>query len=338
MADNFVGFEIATYVVTASIVLAGVLIGFGRGFGNKKLENFGKEEFFQAVVNSAIIGAFAAIISLINEVSSSINSGQMCGTDKLIISQLICIFQDLSDKIFLLVQEMMKLSNTIAYYQTLSLNFDILTIQPFANLSTVLNWFSVENIILQSVIIVININITLLNFIGQNALLLLFPLGLVFRTFFATRRIGAFLIGLTIGLYLFYPSFVFIFPSPADEIANTTANLSAINSRVYYSAVPIIDLNDNNALAAKLDVLSGRCFNSNSSACQNATQGLQRQDVDFVSDLGVAMQMISATTGKALVYLALAPLLSLLITAIFVKEITKIFGGEFAFDSGFKMV
>ncbi|MFH1222276.1 MAG: hypothetical protein V1492_04275 [Candidatus Micrarchaeota archaeon] len=331
MADTFAGMEIAVVVVTASLVLAGILIGVGRAFSYKRVENFGVEEFFQSLVNAAIVGGFASIVGLINTVSTSAFETS-CGAGKTVVEQLICLFSATSSSLFAMMQELLRLANTVGYYQTLNLNFGSVAVQPFTNLSSVSLMLSAQTLILQLVLIMINLNLAVLNFVGQNALLLIFPIGLVFRTFFATRRVGAFLIGLAIGMYLLYPSFIMIFPSPQYEIGNATANITAMNNKIYYSAVPIVDLNDNYALGAKLDVLSGRCFDSNSTLCQNVTAGLQRQDVDFVGDLAAIIQQASAVTGKALVYLVVAPLLSLLITVIFVKEITKIFGSEIGID------
>jgi len=327
MADDFVGVEIATIVVTASIVLAGILIGVGRAFSYKKIESFGVEEFFQSLINGAIVGAFAAITELIDSVSSGVVEG-VCGTGETVIEQLTCVFESTGASIFSLLQELIKLMNTVGYYQTLSLDFSILSIQPFANLSSVSIILSVQTVILQLIMVLINLNTEILNFIGQNALLLIFPIGLVFRTFFATRKVGAFLIGLSIGMYILYPSFIMIFPSPEAEIANATMNITAINDNVFYSAVPVIDLTDNAALATKLDVMSGRCFDSNSTECLNATAGYAREEVDFVGDLTVAIQISSIATAKALMFLVVAPLLSLIITVIFIKELTKILGGE----------
>ena len=65
MAEDFVGMNIAILVVSASIVLSGILIGVGRGLGYKKLEHFGIVELIQSMINAAIIGSFATIISLI---------------------------------------------------------------------------------------------------------------------------------------------------------------------------------------------------------------------------------------------------------------------------------
>ncbi|MEM3075244.1 MAG: hypothetical protein QW590_00250 [Candidatus Bilamarchaeaceae archaeon] len=331
MAGEFVGAEIAAIVVLASVVLSGIFIGVGRAFGYKRVENFGVEEFFQSIVNGAIIGAFATIVALIDSVSAGIAPG-VCGAEDKVISQLTCVFETTSTSMFSLLQELMRLLNTIGYYQTLTLNFDVISIQPFVNLAALSLIFSAETLIVQIILILINLNLEILNFIGANALLFILPIGLVFRTFFATRRVGAFLIGLAIGMYLLYPAFVMMFPSPQTDIENATANITAINNKVYYSAVPIVDLNDNYALAAKLDVMSGRCFDSSSENCQNATHGLRREDVDFVGDMTIASQLSAIAIGKALMYLVVAPLLSLLITVIFVKEITKILGSEIGLD------
>jgi hypothetical protein len=327
MAGDFVGMEIAALVVTASIVLAGILIGVGRAFSYKRIENFGIDELIQSVINAAIIGAFAAIIELVNSVSSSVIEG-VCGEGPTVIEQLACIMETTKVEVFSLFQELIRLTNTIGYYQSLTLDFNVLVVQPFTNLSALSAIFSIQLLLLQLIMVFVDLNVQILNFIGQNALLLLFPIGLVFRTFFATRRVGGFLIGLAIGAYLLYPSFVIIFPDPQEDIINATANVSGFNNKSYYSATPIIDLNDNYALAEKLDVMSGRCFDSDSPECQNATLGLDREDVDFVGDLTVIAQKNSIAISKILLYLVVAPLFSLIITVIFIKEITRLLGSE----------
>ncbi len=327
MAEDFVGMEIAALVVTASIVLAGILIGIGRAFSYKRIENFGIDELIQSVINAAIIGAFAAIIELVNSVSSSVIEG-VCGEDATVIAQLSCLMETTKINVFSLFQELVVLINTVGFYQSMTLDFDVLVLQPFTNLGAVSAIFSLQLLLLQLIMVFVDLNVQILNFIGQNALLLLFPIGLVFRTFFATRRVGGFLIGLAIGAYLLYPSFVIIFPDPQADILNATANVSEFNNKSYYAAAPIIDLNDNYALAEKLDVMSGRCFDSDSPECVNATAGLARDDVDFVGDLTVIAQKNSIAISKILLYLVVAPLFSLIITFIFIKEITKVLGSE----------
>ena len=327
MADDFVGMYIATMVVTASIVLAGILIGIGRAFTYKRLENFGIEEFIQSVINAAIIGAFAVIIELANTISTSILEEDVCGTGT-VIEQLVCLMDGTSIALFSLFQETVKLVNTLGYYQSMVLDFDFLSIQPFVNLSAMSLILSVQLLLLQFLIVFVDLNVQVLTFIGQNALLIIFPIGLVLRTFFATRRIGGFLIGLAIGVYLLYPSFIMIFPDPQEDVLNATGNVTEFNGKSFYAAVPIIDLNDNYALAEKLDVMSGRCFDSDSPECIAAVEGLDREDVDLVGDLTVIAQKNGIAISKVLLYLVLAPLFSLVITVIFIKEMTRILGGE----------
>jgi len=326
MPDEFVGMEIATLVVTASIVLAGILIGIGRGFAYKRLEAFGLEELVQSVINAAIIGGFAAIVALVNEISASIVE-DTCGTGS-VLEQTICVMETNSISLFSMFQETVKLTNTLGYYQSLTLDFGFLAVQPFVNLDTMSSLFSLQVILIQSLIVLVELNVQIMSFIGENALLLLFPIGLVLRTFFVTRKVGGFLIGLSIGLYLLYPSFIMIFPDPVEEVDAAAANITAFNDKAYYSAAPVIDLNDDYALAGKLDVMSGRCFESDTPECVAEVSGLEREDVDFIGDITMIAQQNSTAIAKVLLYLILAPLFSLIVTIIFVKEMTRVLGGE----------
>ncbi|MFZ5501572.1 MAG: hypothetical protein ACOY58_06660, partial [Candidatus Micrarchaeota archaeon] len=102
MADGFIGVEIAVVVVTASIVLAGLMVGLGRAFGIKRLEHFGLEELIQSVINAAIIGSFAAVIELVAMVSSSVVTESCAQGDVMV--QLSCMLGGLNDSLFLMLQ------------------------------------------------------------------------------------------------------------------------------------------------------------------------------------------------------------------------------------------
>ncbi|HID73153.1 TPA: hypothetical protein EYP38_04375, partial [Candidatus Micrarchaeota archaeon] len=258
MAGEFIGVEIAVTVVIASILLAGILIGVGRAFSYKRVEHFGVEELVQSVVNAAIIGAFAAIMELVNVVSSSVVAETCAEGDA--IAQLICTIEGLDMHLFSMFQELVRLTDVLGYYQSLSLSLSSISIQPFTNLSGMSDLFMSQLLSLQFLLVFLELNLQILYFVAQNALLLLFPLGLVLRTLFATRKLGGFLIALSLGLYILYPSFVLIFPDPSADLQNATYDISAFNNNSMYAAVPVVDLNDNYALAGKLDVMSGRCY------------------------------------------------------------------------------
>ena len=337
MAGEFIGMEIAVMVVTASIILAGILIGVGRAFGYKRVEFFGVEELVQSIVNAAIIGSFAAVISLVGVVSTSIVT-EVC-TEGTITEQLICTLSGLSTGLFALFQGLLKTLTMLGYYQTISLDFSTFAISPLTNLSSISEVFSAQLLLLNLLLILVELNIQITEFIGQNALALLFPLGLVLRKLFATRRVCGFLIALGIGLYLFYPAFVLVFPNPIDDLNISTTAIENFTNNSYYATAPVIDLNDNYAIAGKLDILSGRCLEenmSNTSACSefmeqhNITNMTEQQNLslDLSGDLTFIVQSNNHALSKSLLYAVIAPLFSLLITVVFVKELSTLLGSE----------
>jgi len=148
---------------------------------------------------------------------------------------------------------------------------------------------------------------------------------------------------------VFYPTFVLVFPGPQDDIANTTTLMSTFNNNSFYAPVPVVDLNSNYALAGKLDVMSGRCAplnlsmlnatanqtnttvtnlsNATISACQNFTN-VTASSTDFSGDITVVTGSTTNALAKSLLYTVVAPLFSLLITGVFVKELGSLLGSE----------
>ncbi len=332
MAEDFAGMGIAVIVVTASIVLAGILIGLGRAFGYKRIEQFGIEELIQSIVNAAIIGSFAAIVALVASVSSSLVTEGCSATS--VAAQLLCSLTNVNTALLSMLEELMRLLGTLTYYQGLSLNFGAFTILPMASLSSISGALSVQLLLLNLTMILVSLNVQTTAFISASVLGILFPTGLILRTLFATRKVGGFLIGLAIGLYLFYPTFVLIFPDPTPGINNATAAMQAFDNNTYYSPVPVVDLNDNYALAGKLDVMSGRCSNnianiSNGSRCFNLTAGIgNNTTTDLSGDLTYISKADSDAISQSLLYSVVAPIFSLLVTAVFVKELSSLLGSE----------
>jgi len=360
MAIELAGIGVAVIVVTASIVLAGIMIGIGRAFGYKQIEYFGIEEFLQSILNAAIIGSFAAIIELIGAVSSSVVTGKCAQGD--IVAQLTCVLGSVNGALFAHLQQLVMALNLVGYYQGISLDFGAFAISPFANLASVSGMLSMQLMAINAIMMLVALNQQIAAFIGQNALGLIFPAGLVLRTFFATRKLGGFLIALALGLFVFYPTFILIFPDPVPSITNSTAVIANFTGNSYYATVPVIDLNDNGAIAAKLDLLSGRCrpsnynltnlttynvtYDANGTAIVNITNMTSvtnstlcddylirnnltaNTTVDMTGDLTLLTQASNNALSKSLLYAAIAPLFSLVITIVFVRELALLLGSE----------
>jgi len=355
MAGEFPGVEIAVIIVTASILLAGIMMGLGKALGYKRIESFGVEELIQSIVNAAIIGSFAAIIELVAVISGTIVTPS-CSEGN-VVEQLRCTLTGLNDGIFLMFQELVRTLNILGFYQSISLDFGAFAIAPFENLASVSAALSAQLLSINAIIILVGLNIQIAEFVGANALGLLFPIGLVLRTLFATRKVGGFLIALSIGLYLFYPAFVLIFPDPMEDVDNSYFTMKNFTNNSFYASMPVVDLNGNYALAGKLDLMSGHCFGienlSNSTACNQTLidQGFrintsntsnvtvwetvmpENLSTDFTGDLTMISQSNSRSIAKSLLYSVVGPIFSLIITVVFVKELASILGSEIGLNT-----
>lgn len=301
---------LAGTVVSFSIILSGILIGLGKTLNSKRLEHFGTEELIQSVINAALVGAYSAIIIAATEISKGIITGTACTAGDA-IENLQCIFSNLSEDIFALLTKVVSLNEIVSYYQTITLDFATFSIQPMSGLSSITSILGGQVLTLQALLTISQLQVQLLGFFAPQLLTFFLPAGLIFRSFFSTRKLGGFLIALSIGAYLFYPAFILIFPVPV--LNDTIINLTNTTNKTIYKTSPILDLNDNYAIAGRLD---------------NMSTG------DFTGDLTLAAQQITKAISSLSMFVIIAPLFSLIITVIFIKEVTEIFGGEFFFAVG----
>ncbi|MBN2478587.1 hypothetical protein JXB01_04835 [Candidatus Micrarchaeota archaeon] len=300
------GLDIAVTVVTIFIILSGILIGIGRALSIKRIELFGIEELLQSIINGALIGAAGAIVVAVDQISSDYFTPYCEQTS--IVPGLTCVFQSLAESLFLFLQHLTTMNNTLGYYQSLVLEFGSFSIQPFMNLSGISSIFGFHILLTSILLIMVDLNIQILSFISENALGLIFSLGLIFRSFFATRKLGGFLIALALGLYVLYPSLIMVFPPPIQEINNSTMIIEVFNNNTNYSAVPILDLNDNYAIAERMDLMS--------------------VNQSFVGNVTYISERTTNTISQASFYSFIAPVFSLIITVVFVRELGSVLGGD----------
>ncbi len=319
------GFEIALLVVSAAILLSGIILGIGRSLNNKKLEQFGIEELLQSIINAAIIGAFATITASYESIADSLSPVEC--TEGNVLDQYLCVIDLNQEFISTALNELIKISLILGYYQTLTLDFSAFQIMPFANLDQISNLISMTINQLHFYFTVLQAEKEFGLFIKDSSLTIFLTLGIIFRTFFATRKLGGLLIASSIAAYLIYPSFVLVFPQQTNVTNSTIDYLINFTNNSAYAPVPIIDLNDNYAIAAKLDVMSGRCGFSNTTECVNATTDYN-QSIDFTGDLTLITQKSSEISARAFIFAILAHIISLIISVVFVWEAGRIIGGE----------
>lgn len=300
-------------VITLSLILSGIFIGLGRAFGNRKFEMFGIEELLQSIINAGILGAVAVLEATISSIGSGFFIEKKCGSGGIAAEWVSCMLTNISNSVFSLLQGLVKTLSTVGYYQQLTLDFSAFSIQPLANLSSISAMLGSQAETAQLLLMLLNLNLQIIDFIIKSGFPLLFAAGLVFRAFFATRRLGGFLIALALGFFLFYPTIILMFPDPSPEIGIAAARMGNFTNSSVYAPWPILDLNGNDAIAQKLDSMSG--WGANATA-------------DMSGDLTIITRTNANALSGVLMYAVIAPLFALLVTIVFIKELGDILGAE----------
>lgn len=302
--------DIAAQVISIMIILSGIAIGLGRAIGSKRLELFGMEELAQSIFNAAVVGVFAVVVATITQISSDIDF-LTCGGG--LPEELQCQMASVVDVGFSLMAESEKTALALGYYESLVLYFGSFDIQILKGLQPMRETLGEGIKMLNINCTFASMNSQLANFIAQTMLAVFLPLGIIFRSFFATRKIGGFLIGAAIGFYLLFPYFILIVPSPLPIIDSVMASFKAINENANYATMPIADLNDNNAVANKLYGLS---------------MG------DFIGSLMVAIKGLADVNGALFVYVIIGPLIALAANVVFILAMTELLGAHFVLNVG----
>ncbi len=322
-AIGWTGWEtIAIELITLMITLAGMVYGIGVALDSVKLKNFGSNEIAQGIINAAIIGAIVIIMGAITSMSSGFFPDKMCGSSNQSVDWLACKYSNLSQNLSVTEQELAHVTYITSYYQSMVLNFnhngstDIqsLMVQPLKGLGGSINTINTDMVTLNVIDTDIGLNVIIFSFISTMFMLFLFPFGLILRSFFMTRKLGGFLIALSLGLFIIYPLFILPFDSPQKDVSELNEALANFTSNSNYATIPLIDLNSNNAVAQRLDYISYNFDNG----------------VDFIGGLTILCSELAHIISLLISYVFLAPLFSLLLTVVFIKETYDLFSGDFS--------
>ncbi len=186
----------------ATILLGGILMGMGIAFRIKKLELAGREEIVQAIMTGIIVGAFVVFAA---EAGAASGECGLPGGNTAFINSYSCSLGNASATIGQASMLTLKASHALGYFSSIVLEFTSTRIQPFQSLKNSAELLGTENAALAAINISIAVQSIVVQQGGRLALEALVPLGLVFRSIFLTRKLGAALIAIGIGIFLIYP-------------------------------------------------------------------------------------------------------------------------------------
>jgi hypothetical protein len=333
-------FNVAIYVIVSMIVLVGITYLFSRLMNNRKLEDWSKNEFVQVLISAAIVGglfilmapgsglitvAFNGLVPEQPEIPSlsfGIATGYsevLCSSVQMEDADAICYAYTYLGNLSLLV---LSLTVALIFMNTLldiiskiAIDIIILEITPLSGLASIVQ---VLNSIIQSLVflgIIVEVERALLQFVNKTALTIFLPIGVVLRTFFATRRVGGALIGLAIGMYIVFPL--------AIALNATTVNAATFGSFDEFVVLfeSIQELSPFETFSQEGALLDAEVWNTYLGNFQTAAG-------DLVEAIASVPGMMTSVIAALVVQIVFLPILSVIITVIAIKELANLFGGE----------
>jgi len=262
----FSNWQIPIIAATISILLGGILFGIGLGFGIKRIRIAGQEEIFQGIISAAMAGGIITFSLFIESIASSTLppafppcpsfAGQNSTN-----SFYLCNLEALSNAYLYLGDYLSTSSNILGFISSVKISFDSVSAQPFFALesfSSFLFTLSSYSYLIHSLAFM---ELQLFDAINKSAILVLLPAGILLRTFFATRKLGAACMALSVSFYLFYPLFfLFVFStSKSLEFANKAQSESR-DFNLLYASIPLTNLDQTSAVKEKINQLSENDF------------------------------------------------------------------------------
>jgi hypothetical protein len=303
-------FDLALTAATISILIGGILFGVGLGFSLRRLRLVGAEEIGQGIISAAMLGALVSFTLLLDSSFSSLPLAQpppcpqVANPTSSPQAYLSCNLAALELAQRNLASIVFRASDIAGFASSLQLSLGVVSAQPFYALQSLSQQLSGASSLLYLASSLSFLEIELSNFIQASALAVFLPAGLLLRTFFATRRLGAAAMAIAIAAYAVYPllfTYTFSVSSTQHEIASASQIASSFDSK--FASLPLLELDETKAVKDKMDELSSGDF------------GGEAQPL-----LPAAMRAFSLSLADLLIY----PALALIVSAIAAFELYRL--------------
>lgn len=329
------GYTVSVYLIGIMIAISGILIGLGYALNNKKFKEFGVEELSQSIINGALVGSMMLLFAnngIVNGIitSTTLSNGTSMNCQQFMQSNVaICLAYNYLEgggytymgvyhpsilaSVLQVLTALFSLNAILGIIGSIGINIVGFTISFSQTVAPLINIIQYLIKGLTTIAIGTLVQSSLLVFITVSATTVLLPLGLILRTFYPTRRLGGFVISVFIGLYVVLPlSYVlnvFMAATYSSTVNSTSINEVAVNAtNVKNSLLNIPQSNQQGFVERISDALY--------SLVQNFS-GLTTQLMDMLSFF--------------IVYTIILPAFSLVLTAVSIREFSRLMGSETSF-------
>ncbi|MFA6213680.1 MAG: hypothetical protein WC717_00180 [Candidatus Micrarchaeia archaeon] len=303
-------FDLAITAATISILLGGIIFGVGLGFSVRRLRLVGAEEMGQGIISAAMLGALVAFALLLQSAFSALpmpsppSCPQIASPQSTPHAYHMCNLAALELSLRELASLLFRASDITGFASSLQLSLGVVSAQPFFALQSLSQQLSGASSLLYISSSLSFLELELSGFIQVSALAVFLPAGLLLRTFFATRKLGAAAMAIAISAYAVYPllfTYTFSVSGAQREIASATRSAAEFNSK--FASLPLLELDETSAVKEKMDELSDGDF------------GASAQPL-----LPSAMRALSLSMADLLIY----PALALIASAVAALELYRL--------------
>ena len=227
--------------VMAAMTIHTILYIAGRSFNVRSLEAFAKSEMLQTGATAFMAIFLVAMVAGAMELAQSFISGEVhCGTEPIEIGQddvnstmddaydaIRCRMQEKAVAIANIQSRIMTDSWTAAQFNLMNTALSVLGVTIFKgdwvpSLYQATEKARIANNLATVLLIGLNAQSALLDYIQANMLHVFIPLGIFLRSFFFTRPVGALFIAVGVGMYFIFPIFYVLLdpgfvPAPPPE-------------------------------------------------------------------------------------------------------------------------
>jgi hypothetical protein len=303
-------FDIAMMAATISILIGGMLFGVGLGFGLRRIRLLGAEEIGQGIISAAMLGALVSFTLLVDSSLASLPlpAPPACPQVQSPLSSphsyYSCNLASLELSLRILASQLSRAADICGFASTLQLSIGVIAAQPFFALQSFSEQLSGSSYLLYAASSLSFLELELSDFIRASALVVFLPAGLLLRTFFATRKLGAAAMAIAIAAYAIYPllfTYTFSVSSAQAEISSASQIASEFNGK--FASLPLLELDETSAVKEKIDELSSGDF------------GASAQPL-----LPSAMRALSLSLADLLIY----PILALAVSIVAAFELYRL--------------
>jgi len=263
-------YDAAIAAATISILLGGILYGAGLGFSVRRVRLLGAEEIGQGIISAAMVGALVAFTALLDATTSSLippASLPPCpAVESPSSSPLMfysCHLSSLSSSFSNLSSQLSRAADIAGFASSLKISAGVVSAQPFFALESASQQLSEASQSSAQLSALAAYEMELALAVQSSALLIFLPAGLLLRTFFATRKLGAAAMALAIAAYAIYPLlflYTFTASKTAAAISEATSAASEFNSQ--FASIPLLDLDETGAVRREMNEMSQNDFSS----------------------------------------------------------------------------